>query len=139
MVIVKYDDLVQLLGVDRNTLSHAVSRGILTKLPKQGNVQPFIKEQALLFKGKKRLSLASLNESELNEWNRYAQEAQGSTISSQTKNAQAQESAINPDMLIGAALAGAALAGATIKSGVPQGNPFQALVTLLKSTQSRAG
>lgn len=72
---INYTDLAELLGVDLNTLRHAVSRGVLTRLPKQGLVQPLIKEQGMLFQGKKRLSLASLKTHEREQWEAYAQRA----------------------------------------------------------------
>lgn len=151
MTPVTYSDLTELLSVDLGTLRHAVSRGVLTRLPKQGLVQPFIKEQAMLFRGKKRLSLNSLNASERVEWARFAQLAQGNPGAARLHGEPVVQDNLTPAITqaaIAGAGAGAALAmagmlstGATIapKVEVPQGNPFQVLLNLLKNTQSQAG
>lgn len=80
MTPIKYNDAADLLGVDVGTLRHAVTRGALTRLPRRGQIQPIIREQAMLFKGK-RLSLNSLNESARAEWERLAHLANGDSSS----------------------------------------------------------
>src|SRR6267142_3892053 len=67
MTPITYEDAANLLGMVPESVRHATARGVLTKLPRFGKAQPIIKEQVLLFQGK-RLSLNALSDSELDAW-----------------------------------------------------------------------
>lgn len=73
MEAIYYDEAAALLGITSSALRHSVSgeRKALTLLPRQGQKQRLIKEQVLLFKGK-RLSLTTLNPQERQKWYEYA-------------------------------------------------------------------
>lgn len=66
-----YDEAIELLDISMDTLRHGVTRRVLTPLPRQGQRQRLMKEQVLLFKGK-RLSLAALSPDERQVWAKYA-------------------------------------------------------------------
>ena len=64
---ITYLEAERMLGVASGTVRIAVSRGVLTLLPRQGVKQKLSREQVLLFKGK-RLSLSSLDDNERKLW-----------------------------------------------------------------------
>jgi len=64
---IKYEEASNLLGVASGSLRHAVRRGVLTQLPREGVYQHVIKEQVELFRGKW-LSLSSLDAKERAIW-----------------------------------------------------------------------
>lgn len=73
-----YKEAAALLGISEDTLRHAVSREVLSKLPRQGQKQRLIKEQVMLFVSngsKKRLSLDALTPEENRRWKEYARSA----------------------------------------------------------------
>lgn len=79
MELIFYSEAANLLGVKLDTLKHAVSRGELTKAGHDGRNVCLIKEQVMLFKGR-RLSKSSLNTAKMLEWQRYAEASQGHNI-----------------------------------------------------------
>ena len=81
METVFYDEAAELLGISVDAIRHSVSgkRKALTVLPRQGQKQRLVKEQVMLFKGK-RLSLSALSMQERKTWERYASEAYTNTL-----------------------------------------------------------
>jgi hypothetical protein len=67
MTPINYEEASNLLGISVGTLKHAIGRGALTRLPRQGVNQLLMKEQVELFKGK-RLSLSSLSNEARARW-----------------------------------------------------------------------
>lgn len=67
---VTYKDAAELLGKHIVVIRDAASNGVLTQVPTTKRVKHVIKEQVLLFKGK-RLSLHSLSLQEREKWEEY--------------------------------------------------------------------
>jgi hypothetical protein len=61
-------DAAMLLDVSQGTIRNAVSRGDLIRVPVAGQVQHVAREQVELFKGKKQLRIASLDEEARRVW-----------------------------------------------------------------------
>lgn len=74
MELIYYTEAAALLGVKLDTLKHAVSRGELTKAAHHGRNVCLIKEQVMLFKGR-RLSHDTLKPADKALWHSYAKEA----------------------------------------------------------------
>jgi len=70
MTPITYKEAINILGVVEGSLHHAISRGVLTRLPREGVYQRLIKEQVELFRGK-RLSLSALNDRDRRIWQQY--------------------------------------------------------------------
>lgn len=65
---ITYKQACALLGCKYTTLIAATERGVFTKLPVKGHEQKIIKEQVLLFVGKKQLKLAALSKEARRVW-----------------------------------------------------------------------
>ncbi len=73
---ITYKQASEILGIPVDTLKHAVGRGMLTPLPRQGLERHLISEQVELFKGK-RISLATLTKEQKEVWKKYREIATG--------------------------------------------------------------
>lgn len=67
MTPILYQDAAADLNISEDALRHGITRGVLTRLPRQGKYRHLIKEQVMLFKGK-RLSYSALSVNEKIEW-----------------------------------------------------------------------
>jgi hypothetical protein len=67
MMTISYEETAALLGVDIGTVKHAVGRGVFTRPPRVGRMQPLLREQVEIFKGK-RLTLSALSNDERKKW-----------------------------------------------------------------------
>lgn len=135
MTPITYREAVDILGIVEGSLHHAVSRGVLTRLPREGVYQRLAKEQVELFKGK-RLSLSALNDKERRLWQKYhdAIEAPADQATTQLQFTQSNElnesiqqlaeQLSRPEIIAGLGALGV-MAAALKSSGVPQGVPFQ--------------
>lgn len=74
MATITYKEAARLLGIVEGSLHHAIGRGVLTRLPRNGLQQRLIEDQVKLFQGK-RLSLNALSNAEKEAWNIYRLEA----------------------------------------------------------------
>ncbi len=67
---VTYEEASELLGKHIDNVRRAAMLGVITQIPSAKRVKYFIREQVLLFKGK-RLSLSDLNQNERKQWEMY--------------------------------------------------------------------
>ncbi len=71
-----YREAASYLEVNIGSLNHAIGRGVLTPLPRQGVIRHLPTKQVKLFKGKP-LALSSLTQDESKVWEKCAEEAKG--------------------------------------------------------------
>lgn len=77
MEAITYSQAAKLLGIDKvGTIRTAAMRNNLTKVPTLSQEQLVIKEQVLLFKGKKQIRMASLPDNEKALWFKYKEAAE---------------------------------------------------------------